>query len=84
MIRKYYNHTLQTNPGHCEEEPQNINSHETPGRQPKQSNQLSIPHQNHKTRKDNYQCTTKQGPNTEGTVNIKTEPLHEISNNLTF
>ena len=26
MIRKYHNHTLQTNPRHCEEEPQNINS----------------------------------------------------------
>ena len=24
MIRKYHNHTLQTNPRHCEEEPHNI------------------------------------------------------------
>ena len=26
MIRKYYNHTLQTNPWHHEEEQQNINN----------------------------------------------------------
>ena len=31
MIRKYYNHTLQTNPWHREEEPHN--NHEVPGRQ---------------------------------------------------
>ena len=27
MIRKYHNHTVQTNPQHNEEEPQNTNSH---------------------------------------------------------
>ena len=43
MIRKYHNHKLQTNPWHREEEPHN--HHETPGRQTKQSNQLSLPHQ---------------------------------------
>ena len=43
MIRKYHNHKLQTTPWHCEEEP--LNHHETPGRQIKQSNQLSLPHQ---------------------------------------
>ena len=43
MIRKYHNHKLQTNRWHCEEEPHN--NHETPGRQTKQSNQLSLPHQ---------------------------------------
>ena len=36
-----YDHKLQTNPWHCEEEPHN--NHETPGRQTKQSNQLSLP-----------------------------------------
>ena len=41
MIRKY--HKLQTNPWHREEEP--LNYHETPGRQIKQSNLLSLPHQ---------------------------------------
>ena len=39
MIRKYHNHKLQTTPWHREEEP--LNHHETPGRQIKQSNQLS-------------------------------------------
>ena len=29
---KYHNHTLQTNAGYCEEEPENSNSHKTPGR----------------------------------------------------
>ena len=43
MIRKYHNHKLQTNPWYREEEP--LNHHETPGRQIKQSNQLSLPHQ---------------------------------------
>ena len=55
MIRKYHNHKPQTTPWHREEEPINhhetpgrqitINHHETPGRQIKQSNQLSLPHQ---------------------------------------
>ena len=43
MIRKYHNHKPQTIPWHQEEEP--LNDHETPGRQIKQSNQLSPPHQ---------------------------------------
>ena len=43
MIRKYHNHKPQTAPWHREEEP--LNYHETPGRQIKQSNQLSLPHQ---------------------------------------
>ena len=51
MIRKYHNHKLQTNPWHREKEPQN--NHETPGRQSKQSNQLSIHHRDDfKTRMD--------------------------------
>ena len=41
MIRKYHNHKLQTTPWHREEE--HLNHHETPGRQIKQSNQLSLP-----------------------------------------
>ena len=36
-------HKLQTTPWHREEEP--LNHHDTPGRQIKQSNQLSLPHQ---------------------------------------
>ena len=43
MIRKYHNHKLQTTPWHREEE--TLNHHDTPGRQIKQSNQLSLPHQ---------------------------------------
>ena len=43
MIRKYHNQKLQTTPWHREEEP--LKHHETPGKQIKQSNQLSLPHQ---------------------------------------
>ena len=43
MIRKYHNHKLQTTPWHREEKL--LNHHETPGRQIKQSNQFSLPHQ---------------------------------------
>ena len=58
MIRKYHNHKLQTNPWESEEEPHN--NHETPGRQTKQSNQLSLPHQDDcKTRRDIKKHTTK-------------------------
>ena len=41
MIRKYQNPKLQTDPWYREEEPHN--NHKTPGRQTKQSNQLSLP-----------------------------------------
>ena len=58
MIRKYHNYKLQTNPWESEEEPHN--NHETPGRQTKQSNQLSLPHQDDcKTRRDIKKRTTK-------------------------
>ena len=51
MIRKYHNHKLQTNPWQHEEE--SHNNHETPGRQTKLNNQLSLPHQDDcKTRMD--------------------------------
>ena len=43
MIRKYHNQKLQTTLWQREEEP--LNHHETTGRQTKQSNQLSLPHQ---------------------------------------
>ena len=43
MIRKYHNHKPQATPLHRKEEP--LNHHETPGRQIKQGNQLSLPHQ---------------------------------------
>ena len=58
MIRKYHNHKLQTTLMHREEEL--LNHHETPGRQIKQSNQLSLPHQDDcNTRTDTKQRTTK-------------------------
>ena len=51
MIRQYHNQKLQTNLGHREEQPHN--NHETPGRQTKQINQLSLIHQDDcKTRID--------------------------------
>ena len=51
MIRKYHNYKPKTNPWHREEQPHN--HQETPGRQTKQSSQLSITHQNDcKTRMD--------------------------------
>ena len=62
MIRKY--HKLQTNPWHREEEPHN--NHETPVRQTKQSNQLSLPHQDDcKTKMDTKKRTTKHKTITE-------------------
>ena len=58
MIRKYQNHKPQTTLWHREEEP--LNHHETPGRQTRQSNQLSLPHQDDcNTRTDTKQRTTK-------------------------
>ena len=76
MIRKYHNHKPQTTPWHRDEEP--LNHHETPGRQIKQSNQLSLPHQDEcNTRTDTKQRTTKHititdshnGSNNEQKVN---------------
>ena len=40
MIRKYHNHTLQTNLRHSVEEPHNNNNHKTPGRQSKPTSSL--------------------------------------------
>ena len=45
IIRKYYNHTLQTNPRHREEEPQYTDCQKTSRRQLKLNNQLSLHHQ---------------------------------------
>ena len=51
MIRKYHNHKLKTNPWHREEKLHN--NYKAQGRQTKQSNQLSFPHQDDcKTRLD--------------------------------
>ena len=80
MIRKYHNHKPQTTLWLREEEP--LNHHETPGRQIKQINQLSLPHQDDcNTRMDisNVQQNIEQLPTpTMGvTINKKattTEP----------
>ena len=41
IIRKYHNHTLQTNP-RLREKPQNTNNYKTPGRQTMKSNRFSL------------------------------------------
>ena len=57
MSRKCHNNTLQTNPRHREEDPQNINSIKISERQLKQINQLCLPRQDDcKTRKDTKYC----------------------------
>ena len=64
MISENHNYKLQINLWHREEEP--YNNHETPGKQTKQSNQLSLPHQDDcKTIMDTTQRTTKHRKTTE-------------------
>ena len=62
MIRKYHNRKLQTNQLHHEEGPHN--NHETPGRQTKQSIQLSLPHQD--------DCKTR--------MHIKLQNIEQLNN----
>ena len=71
MIRKYHNHKPQTTPWHREEEP--LNHHETPGRQIKQSNQLSLPHQD--------DCNTRMGIKQRTTKHRTITDSHNGSNN---
>ena len=71
MIRKYHNHKLQTTPWHREEEP--LNRHETPGRQIKQSNQPSLPHQD--------DCNTKMDIEKRTTKHRTITDFHNGSNN---
>ena len=69
MIRKYNNHKVQANPWHREEESHNTN--ETPGRQTKQSNQLSLPHLDDcKTRRAIKKRTTKHRTITESKMGV--------------
>ena len=76
MIRKYHNHKLQTSPWHREEEL--INHHETPGRQIKQSNQLSLPHQDDcNTRMDIKNSEQLQNPTMGVTINKKSTTTTE-------
>ena len=69
MIRKYHNHKLQTNPWHREDH----NNHETPGRQTKQSNQLSLPHQDDCKTRMNVQQNIEQLQNPTMGVTINNE-----------
>ena len=71
MIRKYHNHKPQTTPWHREEEPPNL--HETPGRQPKQSIQLPLPHQD--------DCYTRMDLKKHTTKNKTITDSHNGSNN---
>ena len=77
MIRKYHNHKPKTNPWHREEEPHN--HHKTPGRQTKQSNQLSLPHQDdcETTRMDIKPCL--KAPEQSDT---KIDSSPQVSNSL--
>ena len=80
MIRKYNNHKPQTTLRHREEE--QLNHHETPGRQIKQSNQLSLPHQDDcNTRTDTKQRTTKHRTITDSQNGIYNK--QKVNNNRT-
>ena len=76
MIRKYHNHTRQTNPRYRKEEQQNTDCHNTTGRHLKQSNRLSLPYQNDcKTRRtQSTKYVTKQGPFTESPQTMGANP----------
>ena len=71
MIRKYHNHIPQTTPWHREEEP--LNHHEAPEKQIKQSNKLSLPHQD--------DCKTKMGIKERTTKHRTITDSHNGSNN---
>ena len=80
MIRKYHYHKLQTSTWHGEEEPHN--NHETPIRQTKQSNLLSLPHQDDsKTSRDIKKRTTKHRAITES--HKGSNDKQQVNNNRT-
>ena len=65
MTRKCYNHTLQTNPRHREEETLGTNSRLTSKDYKLITTSSLFPGEViAKTRKDKKYCTTKRGPNT--------------------
>ena len=83
MIRKYHDHKLQTTLWHREEE--QLNHHETPGRQIKQSNQLSLPHQDDcNSRTDIKYHTAKHRKITDSHngINNKQKVSHNRTTNL--
>ena len=71
MIRKYHNLKPQTTPWNHKVEP--LNHHETPGRQIKQSNQLSLPHQD--------DCNTRMEIKLHTTKHRTITDSHNGSNN---
>ena len=76
--QKYHYHKLQTNPWQREEEPHN--NHVTPGRQTKQSNQLSLTRQDDcKTRKDIKKRTIKHRTITES--HNRSNNKQQVNNN---
>ena len=84
MIRKYHNYNPQKNPWYRKEEPHN--HHETPRRQTKQRNQLSLSHQDdRKTRMDkgNVQQVIEQlqTPTMGVTINNKSTTTEPPSKN---
>ena len=80
MIRKYHNHKPQTATWHRKEE--QLNQNETPGRQTKQSNQLSLPHQDDcNTRMDIKQRTAKHRTITDSHNGSNNK--QKVSNNRT-
>ena len=80
MIRKYHNHKPQTTLWHREE--MRLNHHETAGRQIKQSNLLSFPHQDDcDTRMDTKQHTTKHRTITDS--NNGSNNKQKVNNNRT-
>ena len=75
MIRINHNHKSQTNPMHREEEPHN--HHKTPGRQTRQSNQLSLPHHD--------DCKTSPSRNGNLLFQIKNHPVyHNLEKTMPF
>ena len=73
---------MQTNPWHREEEPHN--NHEAPGRQTKQSNQLSLPHQDDcetrmdiRTAKHRTITESHKGNNNQQRINKSRSPALE-------
>ena len=78
MIRKYHNHKPQTNPWHHEEE--SHNHRETPGRQTKQNNQLSLLHQDYCKSRMNVQQNIEQlqSPTMRVTINKATKSAFNV------
>ena len=78
--QEIHTHKPQTTSWHIEEEP--LNHHETPGRQMKQSNQLSLPHQDDSnTRTHTKQRTTKHRTITDS--HNESNNKQKVNNNTT-